>query len=71
VDAIYLPFARQILEALSHLPLALVMDGSQAGRANKVRWGVAQAIAMAWFLTIPATALVGAGLFWLFQRVFP
>lgn len=32
VEAVYLPFARQILEALSHLPLVLVMDGSQAGR---------------------------------------
>jgi len=32
VEAVYLPFARQILEALSHLPLRLVMDGSQAGR---------------------------------------
>lgn len=31
VEAIYMPFARQILEALSHLPLVLVMDGSQAG----------------------------------------
>jgi inorganic phosphate transporter, PiT family len=33
-------------------------------RANKVRWGVAQEIAMAWLLTIPATALLGAGLYW-------
>ena len=37
-------------------------------RANKVRWGVAQEIAMAWLFTIPATALVGAGLFWVFNR---
>jgi PiT family inorganic phosphate transporter len=37
-------------------------------RANKVRWGVAQDIAMAWLLTIPATALVSAGLFWLYNR---
>ena len=31
-DAIFMPFARQILEALSSAPLVLVMDGSQAGR---------------------------------------
>lgn len=31
-DAIYMPFARQILEALSSSPLVFVMDGSQAGR---------------------------------------
>ena len=33
VEVAYMPFARQILEALSHLPLVLVMDGSQAGRS--------------------------------------
>jgi hypothetical protein len=36
VEAVYLPFARQILEALSHLPIVLVMDGSQAGRGCMV-----------------------------------
>lgn len=36
VEAVYLPFARQILEALSHLPLVLVMDGSQAERGCMV-----------------------------------
>jgi hypothetical protein len=36
VETVYLPFARQILEALSHLPLVLVMDGSQAGRGCMV-----------------------------------
>jgi len=36
VEAVYLPFARQILEALRHSPLILVMDGSQAGRGCMV-----------------------------------
>ena len=36
VEAIYMPFARQIMEALSHIPLVLVMDGSQAGRGCMV-----------------------------------
>jgi PiT family inorganic phosphate transporter len=40
-------------------------------RANKVRWGVAQEIAMAWLLTIPATALVAAGLFWVINQFIP
>jgi hypothetical protein len=35
-DVIYMPFARQILEALAALPLVLVMDGSQAGRGCMV-----------------------------------
>lgn len=36
VEAVYMPFARQILEVLSHLPLVLVMDGSQVGRGCMV-----------------------------------
>src|SRR5512133_1517971 len=35
-DVIYLPFARQVLEALASLPLVLVMDGSQVGRGCMV-----------------------------------
>lgn len=36
VETVYMPFARQILEALAHMPLVLVMDGSQAGRGCMV-----------------------------------
>jgi len=36
VEAVYMPFARQILAAMSHLPLMLEMDGSQAGRGCMV-----------------------------------
>jgi hypothetical protein len=36
VEAVYMPFARQILAAMSHLPLMLVMDGSQVGRGCMV-----------------------------------
>jgi phosphate/sulfate permease len=32
---------------------------------------VAQEIAMAWLLTIPATTLVGAGLYWVIIRLIP
>ena len=35
-DVVYMPFARQILAALSALPLILVMDGSQVGRGCMV-----------------------------------
>ena len=40
-------------------------------RANKVRWGVAQEIVTAWLLTIPATALVAAGFYWLLGHFLP
>jgi PiT family inorganic phosphate transporter len=41
-----------------------IMGVGASERVNKVRWGVAQEIAVAWLLTIPATALVGAGFYW-------
>jgi PiT family inorganic phosphate transporter len=48
-----------------------IMGVGAAERLNKVRWGVAQEIATAWLLTIPATALVGAGIYWaIIQFVF-
>jgi PiT family inorganic phosphate transporter len=47
-----------------------IMGVGAAERINKVRWTVAKEIAVAWLLTIPATALVGAGIYWLFISVF-
>jgi PiT family inorganic phosphate transporter len=40
-----------------------IMGVGAAERLNKVRWGVAGEIAMAWILTIPVTALVAAGIY--------
>jgi len=48
-----------------------IMGVGAAERVNKVRWGVVQEIATAWLLTIPATALVAAGIFWVIIRVIP
>ena len=48
-----------------------IMGVGAAERVNKVRWGVAKDIAMAWLLTIPATALVGAGVYWLAAQLIP
>jgi inorganic phosphate transporter, PiT family len=46
-----------------------IMGVGTAERANKVRWGVAREIVMAWFLTIPATALVAAGIYFILIRI--
>jgi PiT family inorganic phosphate transporter len=46
-----------------------IMGVGAAERVKKVRWGVAQEIATAWLLTIPATALLAAGLYWVLSRV--
>jgi PiT family inorganic phosphate transporter len=48
-----------------------IMGVGAAERMNKVRWTVAQEIAMAWVLTIPATALVAAGLYWVLSKIIP
>jgi len=48
-----------------------IMGVGAAERVNKVRWGVAQEIAMAWLLTIPATALAAAGFYWLLTQIIP
>jgi PiT family inorganic phosphate transporter len=45
-----------------------IMGTGTAERANKVRWGVAQEIAMAWLLTIPSSALVAAALYWILSH---
>jgi PiT family inorganic phosphate transporter len=47
------------------------MGVGSAERLNKVRWGVAGNIALAWLLTIPSTALFAAGLYWLLLRAEP
>jgi PiT family inorganic phosphate transporter len=43
---------------------AIIGVGSSE-RLSKVRWGVAGDIITAWLVTIPATALVAAGVYWL------
>ena len=48
-----------------------IMGVGSADRLNKVRWNVAQEIALAWLLTIPATALVAAGAYWLISLFIP
>jgi inorganic phosphate transporter, PiT family len=45
-----------------------IMGVGAAERVNKVRWGVAREIATAWLLTIPVTALLAAGLYWIITQ---
>jgi PiT family inorganic phosphate transporter len=48
-----------------------IMGVGAAERVKKVRWGVAQEIVMAWVLTIPATALVAGGIYWVINLFMP
>jgi PiT family inorganic phosphate transporter len=42
-----------------------ILGAGSADRVSKVRWNVAREIALAWLLTIPVSALMAAGLFFL------
>ena len=46
------------------------MGVGTAKRVNAVRWGVAQQMVMAWVMTIPCTALMGAGAYQVVCMVF-
>jgi PiT family inorganic phosphate transporter len=48
-----------------------IMGVGAAERLNKVRWGVAQEIAIAWLLTIPATIIIAAGAYWVIALIIP
>ncbi|MFN8381640.1 MAG: inorganic phosphate transporter [Anaerolineales bacterium] len=48
---------------------AIIGVGSSE-RLGKVRWSVAEEIVMAWIITIPASALISACVYWLITRIF-
>ncbi len=48
-----------------------IMGVGAAERMSKVRWGVAGEILSAWLITIPSTALLAAGIYWLISTAAP
>jgi len=57
------------LASTTQVVSASIMGVGSAERINKVRWGVAREIAIAWILTIPSTAVVGAGIYWIISHI--
>jgi len=53
----------------THTITGAVIGSGVARRASSVRWGIASNVVMAWVITIPASATVGA-LFYLLTRLF-
>src|SRR5204863_9560101 len=47
-----------------------VIGGGAARRAAAVRWGVARNVALAWVITIPASATVAALFYWLISGYY-
>ena len=48
----------------THTITGSIMGVGAARRTSAVRWGVAQRLVMAWNVTIPAAAMVGAAFYW-------
>lgn len=46
-----------------------IMGVGSAERLSKVRWGVAKDILMAWLVTIPAVALLAAGIYYILEKI--
>jgi len=49
----------------THTITGCVIGAGAARRASAVRWGVARSVMVAWIITIPASATVGALFYWL------
>ena len=49
----------------THTITGCVIGAGAARRASAVRWGVARSVMVAWIITIPASASVGALFYWL------
>ena len=54
----------------THVISGAVMGAGATKRLSAVRWGVAGNIAVAWLLTIPASAIVAACCYWPVQALF-
>jgi len=53
----------------THTITGSIMGVGSTRSFSAVRWGVAGRIVWAWFLTIPAAALIAALSYWIFQNV--
>jgi PiT family inorganic phosphate transporter len=54
----------------THTVTGCVIGAGAARRASAVRWGIARNVAVAWVITIPASAMVAALFYWLISGLF-
>jgi PiT family inorganic phosphate transporter len=54
----------------THTITGCVIGAGAARRASAVRWGIAGNVAVAWIITIPASATVAALFYWLVSGYF-
>jgi PiT family inorganic phosphate transporter len=53
----------------THVVSSTIIGVGSSERLSKVRWGVAGEIVIAWLVTIPASALIAAGAYWIITNV--
>jgi inorganic phosphate transporter, PiT family len=68
--AIYTATALGVGISTTHTITGAIVGVGATRRLSAVRWGVAQQIVWAWILTIPASASIGAGSYFLFHFLF-
>ena len=44
--------------------------GAMAANGSGLQWGTVRSLALAWVLTLPASIMMAAGLYWVFRHVF-
>src|SRR5438309_6427057 len=54
----------------THTIAGCVIGAGAARRASAVRWGIAGNVAIAWVITIPASAFVAALFYWLVSGLY-
>ncbi|HEY1376545.1 MAG TPA: inorganic phosphate transporter, partial [Gemmataceae bacterium] len=54
----------------THVISGGVLGSGSTRRFRAVRWGIAGSIVVAWFLTLPAAALVAAAFYWPVEGIF-
>ena len=59
------PFLFGVPVSASQVVSSAIIGVGSAERASKVRWSVAEDIVMSWLITIPASGLLAAGVYWL------
>jgi PiT family inorganic phosphate transporter len=47
----------------THVVSSAILGAGSAERMSKVRWSIAQEVAVAWLMTLPSTALMGASFY--------
>jgi PiT family inorganic phosphate transporter len=55
----------------THIITSSIMGVGTTRGTSAVKWGMARSILWAWIFTIPASALIGYGSFYLFAHILP